>query len=509
VILGWRILWALAAAGEVAAVDPQPLQTDTPEERKEARLASSRFHQPQDPYRILDVSAYTLDMGEVRIGPWAAQVGVTPWLHLGTRLPLIVTGVANLHAKLHVVRRGPVDIAVFVEGAYAPTPGLLTPVLSQLAFIEGYEDLWTIGAGATVSIRAMEPWTLHFTLHGAHAAADVGVDLAELPDIDVDGTVLNPRLSPFASGQILLVRFATDLRFNRRDALILQGQVSPLVRAGLLGDVEIDGLGPVDLGLAWLDPNAARDSWSATLSWEFHFQNADIRVGAGWSAIPGYWAVQALDVAARFGGPARKADREATLALREHGKAPSGGWLHFRDVADPQVGLDEPDEPPLLDCPKGTSLQGAPPPQGFELACVRQGAAPLRHGPYRSWRAEGTLLTEGAYAEDLKDGMWRAWHPNGVLASEGAYVLGKRHGSWATFHPTGALEQRGSYDLDLQVGDWVFGRPDGTLEQRGAFVEGQREGIWVRYGADGVVETETEYRRGRVIRYVPHRVRVE
>jgi hypothetical protein len=488
----WCWVWALALAAD--QVSP---------EQREDRRAAARFHQPQDPYRILDVSAYTLDRGEARVGPWAVAVGVTPWLQVGTRLPLLVTGVADLHAKLHVVRRGPVDIAIFVEGAYAPSPGLLTPVLRQVGFLEGYEDLWTIGAGATVSVRALPPWTVHFTLHGAHAAANVGVDLAELPSIDVDGTSINPQLSPFASAQILLVRFATDLRLNRRDSLILQGQVSPFVRAGLLGDAEIEGLGSVDLGLAWQDPNAARDSWAATLSWELHFQNLDLRLGAGWSAIPGYWTVQALDVAARFGGPARRADREATAALRQHGATPAGGWIHFRDVPDPVVGAEA--AAPALACPRGSVLRGASPPAGFALECVREAAATLRHGPARSWRGDGSLLAEGEYREGLRHGLWRSWHSGGGLESEGEYVLGERHGSWAFFFPEGALERRGSFELGEEVGEWVFGRADGTLELRGSFVQGQRDGLWLRYGVDGVVESETEYRAGRVLRFVPLR----
>jgi hypothetical protein len=59
--------------------------------------------------------------------------------------------------------------------------------------------------------------------------------------------------------------------------------------------------------------------------------------------------------------------------------------------------------------------------------CWEHGALDERgckQGPWRSWRADGTLLGEGAFVDHDLHGANRRYHPDGSLASEGQWVRG-------------------------------------------------------------------------------------
>ncbi len=227
--------------------------------------AGARWRQPQDPYRWTDFTAYTLDRGELRLSPWAVQVGVAPWVHVGTRLPLLAVGIPNLHAKVDI-QRGRVDLALQAEGAIAPATGPLTAVIAPLTFLEDLRNAYLVKLDATLSARLLDPWSLHLGLGWARGGALADVQLAELPTVDLAGTSLPPQLSPWASADALVVRLATDVRFNRRDSLVFMGAFVPTMAARVADDPKVRGLGVLRLGLAWLAPNAPQGSWTAAVA---------------------------------------------------------------------------------------------------------------------------------------------------------------------------------------------------------------------------------------------------
>ncbi len=51
-----------------------------------------------------------------------------------------------------------------------------------------------------------------------------------------------------------------------------------------------------------------------------------------------------------------------------------------------------------------------------------------RHGPYRTWYADGTPRVEGRYESGKREGTWMAWNPDGSQDSQqtARYVGGKR-----------------------------------------------------------------------------------
>ncbi|MBK7864145.1 MAG: thiol reductase thioredoxin [Archangiaceae bacterium] len=161
-----------------------------------------------------------------------------------------------------------------------------------------------------------------------------------------------------------------------------------------------------------------------------------------------------------------------------------------------------------------------------------------KHGPYKYWRADGTLCNECMFAEGLVDGPFKRYHENGETSQEGMFLKGKLHGTRVWFATAGQTSEKMheggvsekvwrsemDYELDRviavrhydQAGDRVL--PDGTkypdrprdvprdgtefrpdLEQ---WVEphldeaGERHGTWRAWTRSGEPACEAEYQHG-------------
>lgn len=181
---------------------------------------------------------------------------------------------------------------------------------------------------------------------------------------------------------------------------------------------------------------------------------------------------------------------------------------------------------------------------------VRVGAngRETRAGPYRAWHENGTLASEGVFADDQETGRWKFTHPNGERAAEGNFARGERTGIWVTYHPNGERRAKGRYEKGQRTGEWrtwfedgsdhmlesgtytsvalrladggeVRGQrldgtrhgewhcswPDGAPFLSGAFVRDQREGAWRFHNPDGSVAEllSGTYRAGRRIGPLP------
>lgn len=79
-------------------------------------------------------------------------------------------------------------------------------------------------------------------------------------------------------------------------------------------------------------------------------------------------------------------------------------------------------------CPTGTSLRGAPPPEGNEVWCARPGGT--RHGQHIHWQSNGRKAFERRYNDGTLDGYWAEWQISGKPWTVGQYQQGARHGRW-------------------------------------------------------------------------------
>jgi hypothetical protein len=140
----------------------------------------------------------------------------------------------------------------------------------------------------------------------------------------------------------------------------------------------------------------------------------------------------------------------------------------------------------------------------FEVRVEADGSE-VRHGPWKSWHANGKAHEEGAFADGLAEGEWVVRWPNGKRRAQGSFTAGVREGPWKEFHESGPKAAEGSYRGGRRAGRWsCWGedkRPDAarsgeyasvaravgvrgiTLE--GTTVDGRPIDLWVWRRADG------------------------
>ena len=161
-------------------------------------------------------------------------------------------------------------------------------------------------------------------------------------------------------------------------------------------------------------------------------------------------------------------------------------------------------------CPAGTEHQGAPPPHGKMSFCLRRtDDGGVRHGPFRQWSDDGTVLNDGTYENGerdgqwleyyadgtpkalttysvgVRDGEWKTWFENGKLSGEGSYADGRKDGKATFYYDDGTPKAEGMWKNDVKVGKSTNWHPDGSLMSEGEYIDGNKTGAWVDVDASG------------------------
>jgi len=280
------------------------------------KLRPLRRRLPANPEAASDFSAYTLEWGEVRLGLASLSVGVLPRTQLGTVPALNALGIYNAQGKFNFIEAGPLNIALQASTYQLP-----------IGDFHAHQS----GVGGTASLKLHRAWSVHAGARYDWLGASGMPDLTALPpaiawlsgDPDLSQTQADLErsgASAEAKGRALTVKAATDIRFNRRDSLVLQGSAMMWgeVDAGIEQDLPpILGL---DDALRSGEQVSAADSYVASAAWQFSWKRADLRVGGGISSVPGAWLVQSTDFAWRFGGETRRDERHLRTAWKRNAR---------------------------------------------------------------------------------------------------------------------------------------------------------------------------------------------
>ncbi|MCX7637900.1 MAG: hypothetical protein N2044_08660 [Cyclobacteriaceae bacterium] len=131
-----------------------------------------------------------------------------------------------------------------------------------------------------------------------------------------------------------------------------------------------------------------------------------------------------------------------------------------------------------------------------------------RQGIWKSYYEDGTLKSDGEYTDDYgviteyyhsgkvsgngpkigsrKVGRWRYFNEaDGTLSSEGEYAEGRKNGEWVSYYPSGKVSVRGNYEQGEPSGTWNYYHENGQISSSGAFVQGRRDGYWISFSPDG------------------------
>lgn len=257
---------------------------------------------PPNPHATTDFTAYTLQFGEVKVGLLSVGAGVLPHVQVTTMPALDYLGLPNVQAKLHAVHLGPIDLAFTGQRTW----------ISQETFRAGLT-----GFGALASLRIARPWSVHggasytgLTARGVpdlcslsplltDACAGAGVSTATPVEgggnlFGIDGNDLY--------GEMVSVRVATDVRFNRRDSLILQASAVPFARVRLADHVDVPDIAQLDEVLSFDGKVPLTAFYTLSGAWQMAWKNVHLRVGLGTSTLPLAWLTQTTELSVHFGG---------------------------------------------------------------------------------------------------------------------------------------------------------------------------------------------------------------
>jgi hypothetical protein len=314
---GWGGEMDTASTGAPSQLDPADLSRaeQAPEltRSQHAWLAPQRNRLPSNPRGQTDFTAYTLEWGETKLGLATITVGLLPRTHVGTVPALDVLGVPNAHVKVNPIRIGGYDLAV--NG-------------NHYQLNRGDFSAYQTGVGVTQSLKIAQPLSLHVGAHYAVLGSD-GIPVpSELPtpiqSDDISDTDLAAAQAALGMDDLsfraeaVSVHVATDIRFNRRDSLILQG------RAMTWANIETGFTPPpvlgIDKAMEIADSGKApiAETYVASAAWQFSWKQVDLRIGAGVSNVPGAWLLQSTDLSYRFGGKTRREETRMNRTWRKN-----------------------------------------------------------------------------------------------------------------------------------------------------------------------------------------------
>ena len=282
---------------------PPPIDTREAQELKALKpgelkkFEPKRFLLPQNPRGQTDFTAYTLEWGEFEVGT-SLTAGILPSTELGTILLLDAFQIFNVEGKIDFLRIGPWDLAANVNFYTMNRPEVNGQFFS---------------AGGTTSFILLPPWSLHlggwystFNAHGEVPSDFVGGLLSTFTGSPID-TSSAPDLGLDLTAKAGTAMIATDVRFNRRDSLILQA------RALLWRDLAFNaGLTTVDDPIITREDSGWTDitqNYVASLSYQLSTRHWDLRLGVGWPIVNPAWVTQAIELSYRFGGKTRLSER--------------------------------------------------------------------------------------------------------------------------------------------------------------------------------------------------------
>lgn len=302
--------------------------------RRELRkLRPKRWKFPQNPYGSVDFTAYTLEWGEARLGLFNVYYGILPRTQLGT-VPLAdVLGVYNANVKVNPFRQGRLDLAMLGAFYYVPVNDMVRSVDAalDLGLVDesGQQELFTsdikiFSIGAMTSLQIAKPWSLHLGATYSQVGATGSLDMANLPDVLIPGEGGDHYLVSRLAGEVVNLRVATDLRFNRRDSIVLQAQAPVYARARGAVSGEIEGmefLNQLEVLVTYGDFIPLSQGYRASLSYQLQWKHWEARAGVGISPITGSWLMQAFDLSYRFGGKTRREERQIRKGYKQNVKA--------------------------------------------------------------------------------------------------------------------------------------------------------------------------------------------
>lgn len=300
---------------------------ETLDKKQLRQLKPKRWKFPQNPYgNTNSYTAYALEWGETKIGPGSIQIGLVPRIQVGTVPVLDAVGVFNVTAKANLMREGPLDGALLAQYYLVPITSILTSLGVDQSLADGTTFTTSasyLGLGATGSLQVVDPWSIHLQGYWARPSAKGEIAFGDLPEVLLPGlSIGGDEIALGVVGDLAVLNVATDVRFNRRDSVFawLRYPFYGAVRGVTGSDVPgFEGVqGNAELAVQYEQFIPIGSSYSVAAGYQASWKHFEARIGAGWSAIPLTWLLQAFEVSYKFGGTTRRSERVIRKGFKEN-----------------------------------------------------------------------------------------------------------------------------------------------------------------------------------------------
>ena len=145
-----------------------------------------------------------------------------------------------------------------------------------------------------------------------------------------------------------------------------------------------------------------------------------------------------------------------------------------------------------------------------------------KQGLWKKKDADGILLYEGHFRDDLPvgefiyyypDGKLRStlnhlpdgktaqnvsYYPNGKKMAEGIYLEKQKEGPWKYNNDAGSLASEELYEAGIPVGCWKVYYDGLKLMEEVCYTDGKKEGAWKQYFLSGSLKAEAKYSKGQL-----------
>lgn len=130
----------------------------------------------------------------------------------------------------------------------------------------------------------------------------------------------------------------------------------------------------------------------------------------------------------------------------------------------------------------------------------------VKQGYLREYDAEGHLILEETYTDDVLDGPRKVYSASGQILEEENIVMGKYTGESRSYNDDGTLAMRGVYSDGAMNGIWYSFHPNGSVRAEMTFANNYQEGPVRQWYPDGKPELSGNFTNsldfdGPLIRY--------
>jgi uncharacterized protein len=125
-----------------------------------------------------------------------------------------------------------------------------------------------------------------------------------------------------------------------------------------------------------------------------------------------------------------------------------------------------------------------------------------RHGEWKKFSSQGSLLGKQEYLYGIKHGSYELWKkPSGkkesFLKVKGEYLNGQPHSSWLYFSSKGHLLTLISYKFGVKDGNYAeYFKNSDQIKLQGIFTNGSKHGLWSSWFKNGLKKSEGRFEYG-------------